>query len=468
MSEKIVLTRNQLAKFLPTPEAIKAFENLFKLSTVQTPNDIQALEIDISTAGAAANESEAMVIEIKQLLSFIAQSPTVTEQSELIKIIHEIISSPIYVDNITEFQKTLNELTSSSNNIHEFAELKKTIDELMILPPQSDQRMFDLDYIQFRNTHTVAKQAGTLNWGYQYGHLQFTHIGGLTQEIGLDILAHAVNTSGVTISKGQPVYYTGVTSGEPTFAKFIADGTIPSHKIMGLSSEDTIDGDEGHITLSGFIRNVDASGSAYTETWATGDLLYTHPTISGGLTNVKPTAPNICLPMATVIINSSTVGILYVRATIEQQLHYGSFSDSTDQTAAAANTAYALTFDTSAASNGVSIGTPTSRIVCAQSGLYEFSFSAQITSSSASTKTLWFWARKNGTDIANTAMKSSVSGSNVTVTASRSIFFSMAAGDYIEAMWATDDINVTIEAAPSTAFAPATPSVIMAVSQIAQ
>ncbi|MFA5040007.1 MAG: capsid cement protein [Bdellovibrionales bacterium] len=429
MSDKIIITRNQLAKFLPNPETIKAFENLFKMATKETPTDLESVAIDTATASASASEALALISAIQQSLDYLATEPNSTE---------------------------------------EVATLRSMLNELLLTPPRSIDRVADLDYIQLRNTHTVVKQPGTLNWGYQYGHLQFTHIGGLVQELGLDIIIHGTNTSGVTISKGQVVYYTGATGIDPNLAKFTANGTLQSHQLVGIASEDFAIGASGHVTVSGIIRDVNASGSTYTETWNNGDLLYAHPTTAGGLTNVKPTAPNQCIPMAVVVNNSSTVGILYVRTTIEQQLYYGSFSDSTDQTAAAINTAYALTFNTSAASLGVSIGTPTSRIVCANSGLYEFSFSAQITSGSASTKTLWFWPRKNGTDIADTAMKASISGSSVTASVSRSMFFSMNAGDYIEAMWATDDINVTIEAAPSTAFAPATPSVIMAVSQIAQ
>lgn len=44
MSDKILLTRNQIAKIVNNnPEAIKAFENLFKIATQQTPNDAALL-----------------------------------------------------------------------------------------------------------------------------------------------------------------------------------------------------------------------------------------------------------------------------------------------------------------------------------------------------------------------------------------------------------------------------------------
>jgi hypothetical protein len=57
---------------------------------------------------------------------------------------------------------------------------------------------------------------------------------------------------------------------------------------------------------------------------------------------------------------------------------YGSFYDTTTQTATVINTATAITFNTTDLSNGVFIGTPTSRIVVDTEGLYNFAISFQI------------------------------------------------------------------------------------------
>lgn len=403
---KIVVNRQQLSKFIDDPKTIKAFENLFKQTTETTVTDLEGVAIDASSSRASAEQALALIEELKQLIA--------------------------------------------------------------VSPPEEKHGFATLDYIQFLNTYQRVKLPGQLHWSYTYGDLQFTHIGGLVQNIGVDTIVHVYNNTGATISKGEVVSFNGVSGDAIIIQKYIADGTIPALYIIGIAAEDINDGAYGHAIQGGYVRDFNASGSAYTETWANGDLLYASPSTAGGLTNVKPTAPNVCLPMATVLDNSSTVGDVYVRTTIEQPLHFGNFYDTTDKTAALANTAYGITFNSSSSLYGISLGSPTSRIVVSQSGLYEFSFSVQITSTSASTKTLWFWPRKNGTDIANSAMKVSVSGSNVTVSMSRSMFISMAANDYLEAYWATDDVNVTLESAPSTAFAPATPSVIMTVTQITQ
>lgn len=65
MSDKIVLTRNQLAKFLPNPETIKAFENLFKLSTQLNPDALNALAILIEEAANDGNSAFALANSIR-------------------------------------------------------------------------------------------------------------------------------------------------------------------------------------------------------------------------------------------------------------------------------------------------------------------------------------------------------------------------------------------------------------------
>jgi len=57
---------------------------------------------------------------------------------------------------------------------------------------------------------------------------------------------------------------------------------------------------------------------------------------------------------------------------------YGAFHDTTTQTAAATGTAYAVTFNSTDLSNDVSIGSPTSKIVVANAGIYNFQFSLQL------------------------------------------------------------------------------------------
>jgi len=77
---------------------------------------------------------------------------------------------------------------------------------------------------------------------------------------------------------------------------------------------------------------------------------------------------------------------------------------STDQTAASTNTAYALTF-TEDLAEGITSGTPASRLVVDEAGQYSVTYSMQMASTSASTVRMWFWVRINGTDVPNLQWK---------------------------------------------------------------
>jgi hypothetical protein len=137
----------------------------------------------------------------------------------------------------------------------------------------------------------------------------------------------------------------------------------------------------------------------------------------------------------------------------------------TDQTAASTNTAYALTY-TSSAAEGITNGTPASRIVFEEAGEYMISFSAQISSTSSSTVNFWFWPRVNGTDVAGSTMKNALHQNGATLVVSRSVIFNFAAGDYLEAMWAVDSTSGFLDATAATAFAPAAPASTIAITRL--
>lgn len=136
-----------------------------------------------------------------------------------------------------------------------------------------------------------------------------------------------------------------------------------------------------------------------------------------------------------------------------------------DQTAAAANTAYALTY-TSSVAEGITNGTPASRLVFEETGQYMVSFSAQIASTSSSTVNFWFWPRVNGTDVVGSTMKNALHQNGSVLVVSRSAIFNFNAGDYLEAMWAVDSTSGFLDASAATAFAPAAPASTIAITRL--
>lgn len=146
--------------------------------------------------------------------------------------------------------------------------------------------------------------------------------------------------------------------------------------------------------------------------------------------------------------------------------HYGSFYDLTTQTAAAINTAYAVRFGNTDITNGVSRGSPTSRISVTYAGTYNIQFSIQLDKSAGSSAHAYIWLRKNGTDVPATAGVIACQGTNAEILAAWNYLITLAAGDYIELMWSTDDTNLQLTYAAAAAPVPAIPSAILTVTQV--
>ena len=153
----------------------------------------------------------------------------------------------------------------------------------------------------------------------------------------------------------------------------------------------------------------------------------------------------------------------FVQIVLEDGQYAGAVT--TDQTAASTNTAYALTY-TSSIAEGVTNGTPASRIVFAEAGQYMISFSAQISSTSSSTVNFWFWPRINGVDVTGSTMKNALHQNGAVLVVSRSAIFDVSANDYLEAMWAVDSTSGFLDATAATAFAPAAPASTIAITRL--
>jgi hypothetical protein len=149
---------------------------------------------------------------------------------------------------------------------------------------------------------------------------------------------------------------------------------------------------------------------------------------------------------------------------------YGAFQDSTDQTAANTTTAYAITFNTTDFSNGITLSN-SSRLNVAQSGIYNLQFSIQFKNTTNDGQDVDVWFRKNGTDIANSNSRFHLSqrkssGDPSHLIAAMNFFVSLAASDYVQIMWRPTDVGVSLEhfAAGTSPTRPAVPSVIATLS----
>lgn len=147
----------------------------------------------------------------------------------------------------------------------------------------------------------------------------------------------------------------------------------------------------------------------------------------------------------------------------------GLFHHNAIQTAAAINTAYAMSLGETDLSRGISV-VDGSKITVNRAAIYNIQFSAQLDRTNSGVDVVDIWFRKNGIDISDSNTKVTINGgANVAKTVAAWNFMAQAnAGDYFQVMWSTTDIAVRLhyDAAGTSPTRPVTPSVIVTVNEI--
>jgi hypothetical protein len=161
----------------------------------------------------------------------------------------------------------------------------------------------------------------------------------------------------------------------------------------------------------------------------------------------------------------------YSAAAMVDPVPYGAFQDSTDQSVASTTTAYAILFNTTDFSKGISV-VSNSQITVESPGIYNFQFSIQFKNSDSQIHDADVWFRKNGTDIANSNSQFSIPNKHGSVDghliAALNFYVELVANDYVQLMWSATNTLITIEHIPtqSSPTRPATPSVILTVNKV--
>ena len=266
-TQKLNLTRDQLATFLKDHEQIKQFENLFAVVDTIAPDVVNEVSIAAGNAQATANDALAQLTRIADSLELLATAPVI-ENNNSIKT--DYIDFPVLAEGVMQQRR-----------------------------------------VQWNDGD------GTLDVGAGYDDVVFS--------VGLQS-AYRIKASSA-ISKGDLVMFTGavgasgVITGAPSTTG-LAEGLY----IMGIALMDIPNNDFGYISNFGLVRGFNTTGASVGETWAQGDILYYNPAYTGGLTNVEPTAPDAKVIVAAVVnAGSGGSGSLFVRPTFLPTL--GSLSD---------------------------------------------------------------------------------------------------------------------------------------------
>ena len=148
---------------------------------------------------------------------------------------------------------------------------------------------------------------------------------------------------------------------------------------------------------------------------------------------------------------------------------FAQLADTTNQTAGTINVEQGITWNTTAYSQGISVdGTDASKIYFTHSGKYYINFSCLLHSESANNKDIWIYPAINGTAITGSGIHHTLASNDHKRTLAKAGIFEITAGDYLQAMWAVNDLDLDLHPEAATAFAPATPSATLSIIQVSQ
>ena len=279
-TQKLNLTRDQLATFLKNHEQIKQFERLFALADEVAPaSDTQGISIQAGNADAAANEALAQLVRL-------AQDAAINSGNADQKAV-----------------QALDMLQSIAN----------VLEMLATAPVIQNNNSVVTDYADFNTTTPApAIKVGRMYWdgGTTLGVQMTTNVLGRVLES-----QYVYVKASSAITKGQLCYHTGAvgSSGVITAAPTPLALADPN-QIVGVAAESIALNAFGLIQISGDLRGFNTSGSSVGETWTDGDPLYYNPFFVGSMTKVKPSAPNQKTYIGEVInAGSGGSGSIHIR-----------------------------------------------------------------------------------------------------------------------------------------------------------
>ena len=174
--------------------------------------------------------------------------------------------------------------------------------------------------VKFNTTPTEPATAtvGSLIWNDTAGTLDLKLKGGnTTLQIGQETVARIVNRTATNITlleeNYQVVRVTGAQGQRPKVDLALANNDLNSTTTLGLVTETILNNQEGFVTTSGQVQEINTTGSLQGETWLDGDMLYLSGTVAGRLTNIKPVAPTHTVIIGFVEYAHAVHGKIFVK-----------------------------------------------------------------------------------------------------------------------------------------------------------
>lgn len=172
-----------------------------------------------------------------------------------------------------------------------------------------DGDITNVDSIQFLTTNGGSDAVGKLAWDVNRETLEFYMDSNVVQEIGQSQFIPIKNNTGSTLTKGQVVYPSGSVgaSGLLEVTLAIATGDSTSAQTVGVVAESIANGSTGFVQTFGIMENINTNGLT------AGQVIYLSPSVAGGMTSTKPSAPNHMVYVGFCIRSNANTGIIFVK-----------------------------------------------------------------------------------------------------------------------------------------------------------
>jgi hypothetical protein len=171
------------------------------------------------------------------------------------------------------------------------------------------ETLLSLDRVGFSMTPTTPAGAGEVVWNDTDKTLDIGLGEGVVLQAGQEVQVRGLNNSGSTLLNGRAVYISGATGNRLVFSQITA-AEVTADKTIAVLTQDILNNQSGQATAIGLVRDLDTSA------FAEGSELWLSATVPGGLTNVKPPAPNNATRIGYVVRSHATTGSIFVRIQI--------------------------------------------------------------------------------------------------------------------------------------------------------
>lgn len=136
---------------------------------------------------------------------------------------------------------------------------------------------------------------------------------GLPFHLGQQGFLTGRNNTGSILPAGTVVGVNGVDAptGRVIISPISSASGVSYPLVLGVLPEAIPVASEGLVQLRGSISSINTTGTPYSETWTSGDILYVSPLVAGQLTKTQPVAPSGIWPVA-IVTSASASGSIHV------------------------------------------------------------------------------------------------------------------------------------------------------------